>query len=388
MLREGAGSALLAAVLALALGACSTLVLPGALRLAAEDWPTEGGGPQRAGATEAVLRPPLEPAWRYDAEGGFGPAAALVAGGTLLVATLHGEVHALEAAEGTRLGAGELGEALLGAPALTARTLFAPATGGKHGLLAYDIVRGRPRWKVQGDASAGVLLLGEDLVAAFHDGSVRRLAQADGAELWHVVPDSGAAFAASPVLLPDDAVAVADDRGRVTAIEAASGRVRWTAELGAPVPATPAAAEGRLFVPTAGGRLVALEAATGEVLWALEAASPLVRFAAPSVAGGLVVVGASDGRMRALEAATGEERWSFRTDGNFAAAPLLTPGVVYAGALDRMLYALDREDGSVLWKTELEGRIKTAPVVARGLLIVLAEPRFVHAFAPAAVAHE
>src|SRR5690554_5061772 len=146
--RPGIGAALLA--LTLALGGCSVLTLPGPLRVAEADWTTEGGGPARTNATAAVLRPPLAQAWRYNAEGGFGPAAALVAGGTLLVGTRHGEIHALDLAEGTRIGADELGEAIVGAPVVTERMLYVPVAGGKYSLLAYDFVRGQTRWRVRG----------------------------------------------------------------------------------------------------------------------------------------------------------------------------------------------------------------------------------------------
>ncbi len=371
-------------VLILFFSGCTVFQLGSPLKVQDTDWTTEGGAPDRANATDLALRPPLDQVWRVDADGAFGPAAALAADGVLVVVTRKGEVRGYEVETGRKRAVVDFREPVEGAAVLARTRFYASVAAGKRTIVGYDFVKGGRVWSLRtGPHEAGLLLSGDALVAAAMDGTVRQIDPDDGTVRWEAVPDSAAGFYATPTLLAPGVLAVADDRGRVTALDLASGVVRWAQELGAPVYETPAAA-GRLFVPTTRGRFVAL-GPDGSVEWEVEAGDG-VKFSAPAVEGGLVVVGASDGELRALSAASGEERWRFHADGNFATAPLLTPEVVYVGSLDSHLYALDRATGEMLWDTELKGRVTSTPVLHDGTLIVLAEPRHVHAFRPPQVA--
>jgi outer membrane protein assembly factor BamB len=365
------------------LSGCRMFELGSPLRIEAEDWTTEGGSLGRTNATDVTLRPPLEEAWRYDADAAFGPAAAVVADGVVIVVTRQGEIRGVDLEDGRKRSVGDLHEPIEGAPVLTERVIYAPVAAGKHTIVAQDFVEGRRLWALRaGPHQAGLFLAGNTLVAAGLDGTVRALDPADGAIRWEATPDSAGGFLATPVALGPDVIAVADDRGRVTALDLATGATRWTETLEAPVYETPAARGGRLFVPTTRGRFIALSAATGAVEWVAEAGDEEVKFSPPAVAAGLVVVGASDGQLRALDAASGETVWTYRAEGNFVAAPLIAGDVVYAGALDQHLYALDRATGDELWQHAFDGRIKSVPVLHSGRLIVLAEPRHVHVFQP------
>ncbi len=365
------------------LSGCTVFQLGDPLRLDASDWTTEGGTVSRSNATEGLLQPPLEEAWRYDADGAFGPAAALVADGVLIVVTRKGEVRGIDVETGRKRASVDFREPLEGAPVLTERMFYATIAAGKRTILGYDFVKGERVWSIRAGAhEAGLLLAGETLVAAGTDGTVRAIDPTIGTVRWEAVPDSTAGFFATPTLLAPNLVAVADDRGRVTALDLVTGAVRWTRMLGVPVYETPACSGGLLFVPTTRGRFVALDV-SGDLVWEVETGDA-VKVSAPAVDNRLVVVGASDGVLRALDAASGEERWRFRADGNFASAPLITADVVYAGALDQHFYALDRATGELLWEQELGGRVKTAPVLHEGTLLVLAEPRHIYAFRPAA----
>ena len=67
--------------------------------------------------------------------------------------------------------------------------------------------------------------------------------------------------ATTPVLSADGGtVYVATDAGTLSAVDAATGAVRWSAAVGSPVVAPPAVAPDAVLVPTVGGALVALGA--------------------------------------------------------------------------------------------------------------------------------
>ena len=369
------------ACFALLVSGCSVFQLSEPLRIEAGDWTTEGGSSARTNATDRTLEPPLEVVWDYDADAAFGPAAAVVADEVVIVVTRKGEIRGIGLEDGRKRGVGDLREPIEGAPVLTRRMIYAPIAAGKHTLIGHDFVDGRRKWALRaGPHHAGLLLAQNTLVAAGLDGTVRAIDPADGTIRWTAKPDSTAGFFATPVAFGDATIAVADDRGRVTALDLATGAAQWTQWLDAPVYETPAVHDGQVFVPTIGGRFVALDVATGDPQWMFELENDEVKFSAPAVSDGLVVVGASDGRLRALDPASGEEKWSYRADGNFASAPLIAGGVIYAGALDQYLYAFGRDSGELLWQHKLDGRIKSTPVLHEDWLIVLAEPKHVHAF--------
>ena len=364
------------------LAGCETIRLGQSLQVNEDAVTTEGGSEAHAHLTTQAPEPPLVQAWRVDVQAGFGPAASLVAGGRVLVSSRIGEVHVLDVGTGRRRGKIELGESIEGAPVLVdGGLLVVPLLAGRYGLVAYDIVNGSRVWRQRDmHQAAGLLLAQGVLIAAALDGTVRGLDPESGVERWAIQPDPRSSFVATPTAFATgSSVAVADDQGRVTTLDPTTGRILWTAELGAPVQETPTAVSGLLVVPTTRGRLIALDAETGAVRWMHQAESETARFAAPA-SSEAIFVGASDGILRRLDAQTGEVVWTARFDGNVAAAPLIAGELIYVSTLGSTLAALDAETGARVWETELPGRSKSALVAADGFLFVLAEPRYIYAF--------
>ena len=92
--------------------------------------------------------------------------------------------------------------------------------------------------------------------------------------LWQVAP-RGAARITAPVAA-GGLVFLSGSDGVVRALDAAGGKVKWTAYTGGAVLYPPAVAGGRAFVGSADGWAYAFEAATGKLLWRFRAA-PLQR---------------------------------------------------------------------------------------------------------------
>jgi outer membrane protein assembly factor BamB len=75
------------------------------------------------------------------------------------------------------------------------------------------------------------------------------------------------------------------------------------------LPASPAIAEGVVYVSARQAGVYALKAETGEQLWHYPEEAILRVLASPVVADGLVYVNAEDGRLYALDSATGQLQW-------------------------------------------------------------------------------
>lgn len=133
-------------------------------------------------------------------------------------------------------------------------------------------------------------------------------------------------------------VYVATDAGIVHAIDAATGAVEWTADLGAPILAPPALADGSLFVPVSTGDVQVLPAdgcgaGTCTPTWTATTGTGVS--AQPSVAGGVVYVGTDGGAVQAFAAAG-------------CGAGTCTP----------------------VWSADLGSAVRVSPVVSAGRLVV------------------
>jgi outer membrane protein assembly factor BamB len=120
---------------------------------------------------------------------------------------------------------------------------------------------------------------------------------------------------------------------------------RWQAHLGmGPLPpsCTPAVAGGRVFACSSrsdGDNFFALDAKTGALLWTANLGPPedgtVGIGSSPAVADGIVVAGGADGAYYGLDAATGALRWRHALDAgprDFAwASPLVAAGRVWIG---------------------------------------------------------
>jgi outer membrane protein assembly factor BamB len=127
--------------------------------------------------------------------------------------------------------------------------------------------------------------------------------------------------------------------------------------------ATPALTDGRIFTLGISGKLSAFEAASGRVLWRKDFAeqyrvtAPLYGAAtSPLVERGLVIVwvgGDDDGALTAFDAATGAVRWAWKGDGPGYASPVVAElgGVrQVVTQSQRNLVGVSVDRGELLWK--------------------------------------
>jgi outer membrane protein assembly factor BamB len=156
---------------------------------------------------------------------------------------------------------------------------------------------------------------------------------------WATVLDG--APAGAPVLAEDEStVYVGSDAGRFYALDAATGAVVWSTDVGAPVTAEPAVTAGRIFVPTADGDLVVLRRGNGRVAFTAAAGAPLT--VQPAVAGdrrGVVLTGAADGSVHAFPAAgcgapACAPLWRGDAGAAITGAPAVAGGQVIYGTAD------------------------------------------------------
>lgn len=200
-----------------------------------------------------------------------------VAGDLALVGTIDGSLMAVDVDSGQEAWRADLG-GFLDAPIAASTDLALVSILGDDdtapAVVALSLADGSEAWRYEPQpATAGIgppSIDGDTAFVAVRDATVRAIWLADGAERWranvnvYVNP-----FApASPPVLVDGGVIVADVRGQVYRFDAATGERVWDHAYNHPVVrSTPVVVEGHVIVATSDGRLAAFELAGGDLVW-------------------------------------------------------------------------------------------------------------------------
>jgi outer membrane protein assembly factor BamB len=152
------------------------------------------------------------------------------------------------------------------------------------------------------------------------------------------------------------------DANRVVALDALSGRERWTAEISGPMQGSPAAADGALYASDAGGTFTSFDVGSGAVRWSIEI-GPTRH---PVVVDGTIYVGTEDGRYLGLASSDGSVVWSWQAPAGAGPATGTVVGqTAYVSADDGNLYAVSLADGSERWHFHVRsGRVSTPAITA------------------------
>lgn len=167
--------------------------------------------------------------------------------------------------------------------------------GDGHGVLhAIDAQTGESRWRFAsgGRIRHGAALSGEDVVFGSADGKVYALARADGRERWRF--DSGAPVDTTPVLHAGRILI--GNRGRgLYALDAASGAEQWRLGFwGSWIESTPVVHAGLIYIGSSDMRRIsAIEPASGKVRWRTDVHG--WTFGTPLIVDGRIHAGAAGG---------------------------------------------------------------------------------------------
>jgi len=288
--------------------------------------------------------------WRFMTDGDV-VSSPTVLGQVVYVGSGDGHLYALDRATGTRKWVFDAHNPIFSSPAVGGGAVFFGTRDGQY--FAVDAATGKQRW-------------------AFTTG--RLLA-------WPWGHESGDVYTSSPAFDQGTVFFGAGD-GRVYAVNAATGKEKWHAQTEGRVRASPAVDAPRVYVGSADGRVYAFDRATGALKWKFETEGVRLNSgdsgfdrrtvqASPAVANGTVFVGARDGWIYALDAERGTEKWRFDHKVSWInTSPAIDQGVVYAGSSDaQFVQALDASTGKELWRTKT-GVTWSSPAVTGTMIYV------------------
>ena len=357
---------------------------------AAVPWPTYGYDEQRTRfAADSPLRPPFQHVWLYRARTllEFPPAIAY---GNLYVPVERGIALALDAKTGKVVWAKRYKACLASSPTVWRRVVYfammnpcAEPHDTAQGLVVALAARtGRELWRFQlGAAESSPVVVGGTLYVGSRDNKLYAINARSGKLRWSFTAGGeikgGVAYAAHKVFFG------AYD-GNVYALDARTGKLIWKAGAESSIVrgrgrfyANPAIAYGRVFIGATDGVEYAFGVGTGALLWAR--ATGAYVYGSAAIWNGTVYVGSYDHRFYALDAATGEVRWSFSANGPISGSATVMDGIVYFSTLRNRTFGLDAKTGKQVW-TLPDGQY--SPLVAERHLAFFVGHARIYAFAP------
>ncbi|WEK54189.1 MAG: PQQ-binding-like beta-propeller repeat protein [Candidatus Cohnella colombiensis] len=186
-------------------------------------------------------------------------------------------------------------------------------------------------------------LSGYDMSKSQEPGNVVALDAKTGDQLW-----------VSPLLNAVDSSITVDDKalyfgmrnGGIASLDKQTGKYVWRGSQVQYLLGSMAISGDTLFSGSSDGHvLVALEAATGKQKWSLKTVDAI--HASPATDGETVYVACGNhytednhGLIYAVDAKTGEQIWTYQTGGNVYSSPALDQGVLFIGSDDGYMYAI------------------------------------------------
>ncbi len=258
---------------------------------------------------------------------------------------------------------------------------------GDGNVYAVDAKSGILQWKfATGDVvHASPAVAGGTVFVGSWDGNFYALDAESGAQKW--VFEAGrdpsyhnqVGFQSSPAVV-DGTVYVGCRDAHVYALDAATGRKKWDYPTSKSwVNGTPAVRDGVVYVGTSDtARFMAIDAKTGRLRWTFDAKAYI--FSSAALAGELALFGSHNGKLYAVNTRSGALAWEFQTESSKQdRMKVLNPD----GSLNQEAFAPvfgDFQDMYVdFYRYISVGAIMSSPVVDQGIVYVGSTDGFLYA---------
>jgi outer membrane protein assembly factor BamB len=371
----------------------------------APGWAEYQNNPARTGRSgESLAGETLQHLWSVGLGGVPFFASPVIADGRVFVNLDDGRLAAFDLSDGNQLWTFAGSSGMRGTPAVSDGVVY---TGGgtAGGIHAVSAATGELIWKLETPGRRtiytsptvvdGVVYVATGFTTTASD-TVYALDADTGAVLWS--RDVGPRVFGGPAVADGLLFVASASAQTLYALDAATGSPVWTYELTGEDEfiGSPSVADGTVYVTTSvppdglapgfQGKLLAIDAATGQVRWEAPGHGD-GQGTAPAVHGDLVIAGSHGlGMVAAYDRHTGEPVWYYglEVSGGVSASVLVSgDGYVVAGAqIDDRVFALDATDGSLVWEQTLPDSVLSSPAYADGRLVVADSRGNLHAYQP------
>ena len=171
------------------------------------------------------------------------------------------------------------------------------------------------------------------------------------------------------VAFDDGKVFVSTGFGSVFALDAATGKRLWKADLGVPAVNAPVASSGRVFISSEDNHFVTLSEEDGHVLWdhqGISESAGILTSTSAAVAGDTVIVPYTSGELYALRVDNGRPEWNdmLTKSGNvtalselddIAGRPVVDRDMVFVISHSGVMAAININTGERVWSRDVGG---------------------------------
>jgi outer membrane protein assembly factor BamB len=185
------------------------------------------------------------------------------------------------------------------------------------------------------------------------------------------------------VAFANGAVFVGDESGRLRALDSKTGAERWIATTGGRIRSRAVVRGSGAWIQSDDGHVYRFDASTGRETLKVRVnektperlppgpKSRFDRFASTiAFSNGRGFVGAHDGAVVAFDESTGVRAWSFKAGDAVLSTPAIARGRVYFGSFDHHVYAVDESTGALVWKRDTGAPVVSQPLAHEGLVVV------------------
>ena len=237
---------------------------------------------------------------------------------------------------------------------------------------AVDLESGVVVWEVEqlgvgylavGESDPSVEGLGGELLYLASRDTLQGLEKATGRVRWSTQLD---APLSAPLVWNNGWLIAALDTQTLLGLRAETGETIWQQPMDGGIPVGPSLAADRLYVSLDSGHVVALSLMTGTTIWEQHLGGTPNRILPLDD----LFVGATDNYFYRLSRLTGAIKWRVQTGGDIVGLPAVDEDRVFFSSLDNMLYALSRKSGVQQWRKPLVARPTAGPRHTGDLLVV------------------
>lgn len=202
-----------------------------------------------------------------------------------------------------------------------------------------------------------------------------------GLDIWGPISSakgrSFVSFEASPLVVGETLYVATrfnkwGSKSKLWALNKRTGTPKWSVQLGvkknSKIAASPAYANGRVYIASYDGYVFSVNAAKGKIVWRKKIGK--IFYGTPTVTGGKIFLGdRGSGIMYCLKAANGKIQWKKRLGASIYSSPAVVDGRVFIGSGKRMM-ALKASTGAVVWTKKTKGKILGSASVLKGVVYI------------------
>lgn len=177
-------------------------------------------------------------------------------------------------------------------------------------------------------------------------------------------------FYAAPTVADDGLLIVGSYESGVFALDIERGIEVWTFDgIEGEIIGSPAAANGKVLVPSSSGRLYALNAENGRLSWEFprDGSPNGIFWSSPVIRNDVVIVSSLNHTLYIIEIATGNLVRETDLSGASAGTPTLYEDQILIGTFGEQLHSVNPDSGRINWSFETEGWVWGNPVVSEGV---------------------